>query len=270
MEQKLTKSKAKKIRQAKIRQAKREQEILDGNGKEMFADVPEDPASVAKRKAEEKKIDDAMCEMAGAVWKFICDHNLNEDLRASWRKQTWEEKHQIMSTMFPDFTKGEPVVSKFMLFHNQYSERAFRRYLMSCRENKPNARPTILGDKKKKEEVMAETRKLKYTKFSENNANYAVYLMEAYYPINHPGKKPRNVDRMRVYKQNYEALIKEFESMEESKKNAEKTIEETRKEVDTSTVVESLSALADKNLLGSLDERTKLDLLESLRKLVTK
>jgi hypothetical protein len=262
------KEKARWKRRQLKRKEKREQEMIDKITEEQKEKPPVDPElekeEQRKKQEKEKAGDDEVCKSAAALWKFVTDHNTKPELIGAWKELSDEEKIRIAGIGFKDFTANYPVVAKYMIWFNMYSEKVFRRFLKQCRDNSADMQP--VGMSKDSKEKMAAMKKEGQVKWCENNAWYGTWLWQTYEKVRHPKAKIEQRTIRVVYKRCLEPLLKEFENMEEMKVEAEEEIKILKEKTNNDSVREVLDDLragAHKNM--SLDDKRKtLDILNRL------
>lgn len=236
----------------------REQAIVDEMTRraaenKKVADKEADPAKT-------KETDDKVCEEAKRIWDFILVQQREPELRDAWKKLPDGEKLELMSLTFKDFTTTYPIVSKYMVLFNCYSEVAFRKFLKKCRENSPQMSAVGARDKA----AMAAMKRAGQVKWCENNAWYGVYLTDAYRKATHPKYKMTKVKRRQIYTSNYEALIGEFDTMDEMKAEAETEVKQRQIRTDKESVSDVITALKD-GAYKNLDIAAKQELIGILR-----
>lgn len=262
---KLTKTQAKKKKDKQKKKLKkeatreaREQAILDQMTAQAAANKKEATKQVDP--VETKKMDDKVCAEAGRVWKFLIDQNTHADLREDWKKLSDTDKLEMMSTGFKEFTNTYPVVSKYMVLFNQYSEKAFRRFLKKSRENAPEMSAVGARDKAS----MAAMKRAGQVKWCENNAWYGVYLWEAYVKASRPQYRIEKREQKSIYTQCYDALIGEFDEMDEMKATAEVEVKDRQVRTDKEAINDVMGALSD-GAYKHLDVTAKLELITVLK-----
>ncbi len=267
---KLTKAKAKKKKQKeKKKQAKlisreeRDQAILD----QMTAQAAVNKKEAQKQidPVESKKMDDKVCGEAARLWKFLIDQNTHDDLREDWKKLSDTDKLEMIALGFKEFTNTYPVVSKYMVLFNQYSENAFRRFLKKSRENSPEMSAVGARDKAS----MAAMKRAGQVKWCENNAWYGVYLWEAYVKASRPNHRIERREQKSIYTQCYDALIGEFDEMDEMKAEAEVTVKDRQVRTDKEAINDVMGALSE-GAYKNLDIVAKRELIAVLKGLKAK
>lgn len=241
------------------------------------APTPEDKKT-PEEIAEDKKIDDLICDEARKVWKFIGNNATHISLKMKWKSMSDEEKLQLVDLGFGEFTKKYPIVAKMMTILEKYSEKAFRRFLGLCRTNKPNITPTDARDKSAKENAKKKAQDI----WCQNNAWYLVYLWEVYAALDKKKKMQTGEDpvtnarikldarmRKRVYTENYDLLMEEFRTIDEAKKNAEKEVVKMNAKT-SSQAVNSMTNAIKHGSHTTMTEFGKSELRDTLKNLKDK
>jgi hypothetical protein len=91
--------------------------------------------------------DDVSTKAAKAIWDELQTKNKNN----SWIAKTPQDKIKYFNFKYEDFCKSFPVTLKYMIFQNQWNEKAFRRYLKHCRKDvEPGQSGAPKGDEAQK------------------------------------------------------------------------------------------------------------------------
>ncbi len=265
---------AKKRAKAKAKAAaKREQEIVDkvtagvpvelaiSNSPEVEAKKEEAKKEAKKQdEAKNKEIDDIACTAVGKLWKYVLSIVDTPEKKKRWGELSDRDKTKLIDANFKDVTNLYPIVCKYIVFAGQYSETAFRRYLVQCRKNRSDMRPVDPHDVEGRKAMKKEAQK----NWCINNAWYSVYLWEAYKRIEHPNVRLDPRSRRGVYANSLDLLMKEFGDMDELKETAEITVKEREDRVTKQAVNEVVGSLKD-GAYKNFDIQDKLALLELLK-----
>jgi hypothetical protein len=132
-----------------------------------------------------------------------------------------EKRYDYCKTCVPGFDEFAnlfPVISKYMACHGQFHKKAFIRHLIRIKES-----PMTIEDQKSK--------KTKYSKWAEHQANYVRYLYEETCHSTHEGIN--NTYAQVLWKETYDKLIGDFDDFEETYKEVEER--EKQKEIQHKT-----------------------------------
>lgn len=195
-----------------------------------------------KDNATGEKTMEEIVKIAINIWKKTKEYKLRED----FQKMTNDEKIKFFKETHKDFYTEFPIVSRYMLIHEQFSPKALKKMLKKVKfmnDHTPENRP-----KDWKEDEWVKRR-----------ADYVQFLWQAYHP------RQRLEIAKRVWTSTYHALKKEFTDFREKVDDVEKTVEENKKRY----VAEKAKDILHEKRLNqmSIKEKLKLYLLLENKKI---
>lgn len=227
-----------KILQAKRKQKQQAKEKYaldkDSNDVEITDDSPKDHTEVS-------------IKMATKLWDNI-KRRVKED--SAFAELSDNKKIEIyQKSEFKDFYTEFPIVCRYMICMGQYSNKAFKKFLLKCKN------------------VKHDTIKSREKNYSENQwvmrqADYVRYLWESYQHQHYSPSESKN-----IWQHAYQTLSKEFADFKELHEDIENKLKDDEKINRGELAKELLKRLANQE--QSLDDNTTINLLENLKKQVT-
>lgn len=158
-----------------------------------------------------------------------------------------EEKVNIFQKKYKDFYTEFPIVSRYMVCMGQYSNKAFKRYLIKCKSVKP---------------VPPQERVEGYTEdqWVQRQADYVRYLWESYQTQHFSSS-----DAQGIWQHAYQTLKKEFKDFKDMHKVIEEKLKSEDKIGKAELVKELLQRLSDQSSGQSLDDDTTEKLVGMLK-----
>ena len=146
---------------------------------------------------------------------------------------------------FKDFYIEFPIVSRYMICMGQFSNKAFKKYLIKCKNAKHDP---------------VKSREKGYTEdqWVQRQADYIRYLWESYQKQHHSPSESNN-----IWQHAYNTLKKEFQDFKDLHDDVEKKLKEDEKTNKGELVKEMLSRIANQE--QSLDENTTKKLIIKLQ-----
>lgn len=227
-------SRTQKILQAKRRNRKlTETKESNGKPKESNGDTPKDHIESSITKAND-------------LWNDI-KRRVKEE--PSFVELPDNEKIKVyQETDFKQFYTEFPIVSRYMICMGQFSNKAFKRYLIKCKNVKPD--PSKSSEKGYNED-----------QWVQRQADYIRYLWEAYQKQHYSPSESNN-----IWQHAYKTLKQEFQDFRELHEDVEKKLKEDEKYNKSELVKEMLKRLANEE--QSLDANTTKDLIQKLQEQV--
>lgn len=186
---------------------------------------------------------DKSLNMANMLWDDI-KKRVKDDLK--FVDMSDNDKIAVyQKTEFKDFYTQFPIVCRYMICMGQFSGKAFKRYLIKCKNAKPD-------NVKMREKNYSEDQWLM------RQADYVRYLWESYQKQHFCQVESKN-----VWQHAYQTLKKEFEDFKNLHSEIENKLKNDEKNNKTELVKELLHRLATNE--QSLNENASKDLLEKLK-----
>lgn len=195
-----------------------------------------------KSKDSLDNIMDANINIANKLWDDIKKRVIDD---ITFVKKTDMEKIELYQTSeFKDFYINFPIVSRYMICMGQYSNKAFKRFLIKCKN--------INDDKKSIDRGNKEDSWIKL------QAYYIKYLWESY-----QRQHFSSTDSQNIWQQAYQTLSKEFKDFKQMHKETEDKIKVNEKYNKKELTKELLKRLSTED--QSLDDNTTKNLVIKLQ-----
>ena len=146
------------------------------------------------------------------------------------------------SSEFSEFYTAFPIVSRYMICMGQFTNKAFKRFLLKCK----NMQNSTRFSKNKEED------------WTKRQADYVRYLWESYQTQTFSSNESQQ-----IWQHAYQTLKQEFKDFSQMKDDTEKRLETEGKNNKAEVVKEMLKRMANKE--QSLDEATSEKLLQKLK-----
>jgi hypothetical protein len=157
-----------------------------------------------------------------------------------------EDKVVIYQTEFAEFYKEYPIVCRYMICMGQYSHKAMRRYLIKCKNSKP--------DKTKSQD-----KEYKADQWVMRRADYVRYLWESY-----QSQHFSVTDAQNTWQHAYQTLKKEFKDFNDMQQDVEAKLKLNNNTNKAQLVRELVKRLSDADNKQNLSEGDTKHLLELL------
>lgn len=195
--------------------------------------------------SDEKKVYtnviDSSIDKAYEMWNDIKDRVKNDPEFTNMKDS---DKLEIYQNKFKEFYSAYPIVCRYMVCLGQYSAKAFKKYLLKCK----NVTHTI--EERQNREFMSD-------QWVKRQADYIRFLWEAYQKQHYKEK-----DAQGIWQHAYKTLTKEFSDF----KSQEKQIEDRLKKDDNQHKKELVKELIARvsNNEQKLDENSAAKLIKIL------
>jgi hypothetical protein len=188
------------------------------------------------------KIMDANINIANKLWDDIKKRVADDP---EFVKKSDNEKIELYQTSeFKDFYVNFPIVSRYMICMGQYSNKAFKRFLIKCK-TMHDVKPSIA--KKNTED-----------EWIKRQADYIRYLWESY-----QRQHFSSTDSQNIWQHAYQTLSQEFKDFKKMHKETEDKLKLNDKYNKTELTKELLNRLSNED--QSLDDDTTKNLLLKLQ-----
>lgn len=193
-----------------------------------------------EKKQDEKELDDVIIELANKLWRDLKKRIVDDP---TFVKKSDSEKVDIyQKSEFKEFYTKYPIVCRYMVCMGQFSNKAFKRYLLKCK-----SMSTIKHTDKHDAE----------DQWVQRQSDYIRYLWEAYQ------KQHFNpADAQEIWQQAYNMLTQEFTDFKKLHTEVEAKLKVEDKFNKSSMVKELLQRLATEE--QSLDVNTTKSLIKKL------
>ena len=193
-----------------------------------------------KKAQDEKELQDASISIANKLWRDLKKRILDDP---EFIKKSDSEKVDIyQKSEFKEFYINYPIVCRYMICMGQFSNKAFKRYLLKCKS---------MSTVKHTENHNAEDEWVK------RQSDYIRYLWESYQKQHF-----NEADAQEIWQQSYKMLTQEFTDFKKLHKEVEAKLKVDDKFNKSSMVKELLQRLANEE--QSLDENTTTALIKKL------
>jgi hypothetical protein len=193
-----------------------------------------------KKQDDEKKLQDAAVDIANKLWRDLKKRIIDDP---TFVKKSDSEKIDIyQKSEFNEFYTKYPIVCRYMVCMGQFSNKAFKRYLLKCKS---------MSAIKHTDKPDAED------EWVQRQADYIRYLWEAYQKQHF-----NTADAQEIWQQAYNMLTQEFTDFKELHKEVEAKLKIDDKFNKSSMVKELLQRLATEE--QSLDANTTTALIKNL------
>lgn len=241
---------AQKILQAKRKQ--REKSELTKNMEISSSPKSDEPNTKERKddeKKDEKKDEDHMTKsikIANKMWDAIKTH-VKEDPK--FVEMSDNDKIAVyQKSEFKEFYTEFPIVCRYMICMGQFSNKAFKRYLIKCKNVKHD--PVKSREKNYSED-----------QWVMRQADYIRYLWESYQRQHYKSSEAQN-----IWKHAYQTLKKEFDDFRNLHEEIENKLKDDEKNNKGTLAKELLKRIANQE--QSLDENSTINLLEKLKEQV--
>jgi hypothetical protein len=191
-------------------------------------------------KQDEKALQDAVIDIANKLWRDLKERILDEP---EFVKKSDSEKVDIyQKSEFKEFYINYPIVCRYMICMGQFSNKAFKRYLLKCKS---------MSTVKHTENHNAED------EWIQRQSDYIRYLWESYQKQNF-----NEADAQAIWQQSYKTLTQEFTDFKKLHKEVEAKLKVDDEFNKSSMVKELLQRLANEE--QSLDSNTTTALIKKL------
>lgn len=227
----------------KITQAKRKQRTKSQKSSETELKPDSEDNNSDEPSKDPKDHIDVSTYTANKLWIDI-KKRVNEDPK--FIELPDNEKIEIyQKSEFKDFYIEFPIVSRYMICMGQFSNKAFKKYLIKCKNAKHDP---------------VKSREKGYTEdqWVQRQADYVRYLWESYQKQHYSPTESTN-----IWQHAYSTLKKEFQDFKDLHDDVEKKLKEDEKINKGELVKEMLSRLANQE--QSLDENTTKTLIAKLQ-----
>lgn len=185
---------------------------------------------------------DANINLANKLWDDIKQRIIDDP---QFVKKTDTEKIELYQTSeFKDFYVNFPIVSRYMICMGQYSNKAFKRFLIKCK--------SIHADKSSSGKKNAED------EWIQRQADYIRYLWESY-----QRQHFSSIDSQNIWQHAYQTLSQEFKDFKQMHKETEDKLKVNEKYNKKELAKELLNRLSNKD--NTLDDNTTKNLLVKLQ-----
>lgn len=233
-------STSQKVLQAKRKQKARQLREASVNVKESITNINEtkDDSKEDTRDHTEKSIDKSI-KLWNNIKQRIKDEPSFIDLSDADKLKVYQDSE------YKEFYTEFPIVCRYMICMGQFSNKAFKRFLLKCKSIKPDP-------------IKAREKGYNDDQWISRQADYVRYLWEAYQKQHYSASESRN-----IWQHAYKTLKQEFADFHEMHKEVEEKLKKERKENKTELTKELLKRLADKD--QSLNENSTTDLVKKLQ-----
>ena len=193
-----------------------------------------------EKKQDEKELQDAAIDLANKLWRDLKKRILDDP---TFVKKSDSEKVDIyQKSEFKEFYTNYPIVCRYMVCMGQFSNKAFKRYLLKCK-----SMSTVKHTNKHDSE----------DEWVQRQSDYIRYLWEAYQ------KQHFNAaDAQEIWQQAYKMLTQEFTDFKKLHKEVEAKLKVDDKFNKSSMVKELLQRLSTEE--QTLDTTTTTTLIKKL------
>lgn len=222
------------LSQKMMKQNKKQKETLDK------------PESSVKPGQEQDHIEVSMV-MANNLWDDI-KRRVRDDPK--FGEMPDNDKIEIyQKSKFKDFYIEFPIVSRYMICMGQFSNKAFKKYLLKCKN-------VVHDQDKSREKGYSEDQ------WVQRQADYIKYLWESYQKQHYSPSESKD-----IWTHAYTTLKQEFQDFKDLHEDIEKKLKEDEKTHKGEMAKELLKRLSSKE--QALDDNTTKQLLEKLKDTLT-
>lgn len=183
---------------------------------------------------------DASIVEANKLWDDI-KKRISDD--PTFAKKPDNEKVEIyQKSKFKDFYTNFPIVCRYMICMGQFSNKAFKRFLLKCKS---------MHSQKSRGDTNAEDT------WIQRQADYVRYLWESYQPQHF-----NTTDAQNIWQHAYKTLTQEFKDFKDMHKDAEKKLQVDEKSNKSELVKELIKRISNDE--QSLDDTTTKTLIKKL------
>ena len=202
--------------------------------------------TVVKSKKPESPKDamEASIQEANRLWSDLKKRIIDDPEFAE--KPDSEKVDLYQKSEFKDFYTNFPIVCRYMICMGQFSNKAFKRFLLKCK---------AMESRKGKGSDAAEDALI------QRQSDYVRYLWESYQRQHFSTTEAQN-----VWQHAYQTLIQEFKDFKEMHKEAEEKLKTEQTYNKSAMVKELLKRISNEE--QSLDENTTKDLIKKLEEQV--
>ena len=203
-------------------------------------EIKPDEIKPDKKEQDEKKLQDAVIDISNKLWRDLKKRILDDP---TFVKKSDSEKVDIyQKSEFKEFYNNYPIVCRYMVCMGQFSNKAFKRYLLKCK-----SMSTVKHTDKHNVE----------DEWIQRQSDYIRYLWESYQKQHF-----KAADSQEIWQQSYKMLTQEFTDFKKLHKEIETKLEVDDKFNKSSMVKELLQRLSTEE--QTLDTTTTTTLIKKL------